>query len=92
MSKKGWINLARVLEQQDITLYKFAQLLNVPSCTVTSYFREGYNPTIETILKWCDVLQVGLNDLYDDRLDRRRKEMPRPSYLNINEKNNKEDS
>lgn len=63
-----WINLGRILDKKGITLYKFAKELGVPASTVTTYFRPGYDPRLSSVLRWCEVLDVGIDDLIDPRV------------------------
>lgn len=71
-----WLNLGKILDKKQITLYKFAQDLGVPPSTVSTYFRDGYDPKFSNVVRWCSVLDISIGDLLDPSLVKMK--IPKP--------------
>ena len=76
-----WLNLGKILDDKKITLYKFAQDLGVPPSTVSTYFREGYDPKFSNVVRWCAILNIEITDLLDPSLKKRK--IPKPNSAKI---------
>ncbi len=57
--------LQKVLDRKGITQYRFAKMLGISPGEAFRWCQEGYNPTLKTLIRIADVLNVGLDDLVD---------------------------
>ncbi len=64
--KKVKLRLEAILKDKGITKYKFAQLLGKTTSNVAVYFRDGYSPNLDTLVKWAEVLDCKVRDLIDE--------------------------
>ena len=55
--------LAKVLKKKRMSQYKLAKLMNVTTAEVYRWCQNEYNPTLKTMLRLSEVLQVPLNQL-----------------------------
>ena len=46
------LKLGRVLNEKGITKYGFAKALKLKPPSVQQFFREGYNPKLQTMAEW----------------------------------------
>lgn len=65
-TKHPRLRLAEVLRERGISKYRLAQLLGKPTAAVAVYFREGYNPTFQTLMSWAEALDCKIRDLIDE--------------------------
>lgn len=56
----------KILKKKKITKYRFAKLLNIRTANVTVYFKENYNPTFNTLIKWSEILNCKVKDFIDE--------------------------
>ena len=66
------LRLKEILDAQKppMSKYRFAQLLGVKPPGVQSFFSEGYNPKLDTMAKWAQVLGCKISYLYDETKDK----------------------
>ncbi|MGZ3747853.1 MAG: helix-turn-helix domain-containing protein [Pseudobdellovibrionaceae bacterium] len=74
----AWLDLGGELDKRDLSMYKFARMLNVPTNTVLQYFKEGVDPRFSTVMKWAKALDCEIEDLINLKLSDDKKTMPRP--------------
>lgn len=60
------LQLEKVLEKKGISKRQFAKLLELDPANVFRFFRPGYNPTFEMMVKWAGVLKVKVRDLIEE--------------------------
>lgn len=64
------LKLDRVLKEKGITKYGFAKALDLKPPSVQQFFREGYNPKLQTMAEWAVALNCKISDLFDEAKDR----------------------
>lgn len=64
--RKPKLNLEKVLNQKNITKYRFAKLLGISTANVTVYFKKDYNPTFNTLMRWSEVLNCKVKDFIEE--------------------------
>ena len=60
------LQLEKVLEKKGMSKRQFAKLLGADYANVFRFFRPGYNPTFEMLVKWAEVLKVKVRDLIEE--------------------------
>ena len=56
-------NLKQLLEEREMTQAKFAELMGLTEVCISWYINANRTPSIATLLKMCDVLDCGMEDL-----------------------------
>ena len=59
--------LQKVLDRKRITQYGLAKRLKITPGEVFRWCQEDYNPTLQTLLRIADALEVGLDELVQRR-------------------------
>lgn len=60
------ICLEKVLKEEKISKYRFAQLLKMERSNVVRYFKKDYDPKLSTIERWAKVLGRSVKDFIED--------------------------
>jgi transcriptional regulator with XRE-family HTH domain len=60
------LQLEKVLEKKGMSKRQFAKLLGVDPANVFRFFRAGYNPTFQMLVKWAEVLKIKVRDLIEE--------------------------
>jgi hypothetical protein len=60
------LQLEKVLQKKAISKRQFAKLLEADYANVFRFFRPGYNPTFEMLVRWADALKIKVRDLIDE--------------------------
>jgi len=63
--------LQKVLDRKAITQYRFAKMIGITPGEAFRWCQEDYNPTLKTILRIADTLNVDLDDLVARKRTRR---------------------
>ena len=58
--------LDKVLKKNGVTKYAFAMALDLKPPNVQPFFREGYNPKLNTLAEWAVALDCKISDLFDE--------------------------
>lgn len=61
----GKLRVKQVLRKKGITQYKLAQILKVTPNEIGRLCQEDYNPTLRTLLRVAEALDVGLDELVE---------------------------
>ena len=64
--KKVGLRLEEVLDEKNVTKYRFAKLLGKNTSNIFVYFNKDYNPTLRTMEKWAKILKCKISDLIDE--------------------------
>jgi DNA-binding XRE family transcriptional regulator len=64
------LKLDKVLKEKGITKYGFAKALDLKPPSVQQFFREGYNPKLQTMAEWAVALDCEISDLFDESKNR----------------------
>lgn len=64
--KKVGLRLEEVLDEKNVTKYRFAKLLGKNTSNIFVYFNKDYNPTLRTKEKWAKILKCKISDLIDE--------------------------
>lgn len=57
------LTVEEYLARKGISKNEFARRLGIPSQAVRPYFRDGYDPKLSTLQKWCKVLDCRVTEL-----------------------------
>ncbi len=60
------MKLDTILKKKEMSKYRLAQLLDVPTSTVFRFFKPEYDPRLSTLEKIAKVLEVKVKDLLDE--------------------------
>jgi transcriptional regulator with XRE-family HTH domain len=60
------LQLEKILQKKGMSKRQFAKLLEADYGNVFRFFRPGYNPTFEMMVRWAEVLKVKVRDLIDE--------------------------
>ena len=64
--KKPRIVLERVLKAKPMSKYEFSKRLGVQTSNTAKYFKKGYNPKFDTLVRWAEVLECKVCDLIEE--------------------------
>ncbi len=64
--KKPKLNLAKVLKAKGMSKYEFSKRLGVQTSNSARYFKKGFNPTLNTLIRWAEVLECKVSDLLEE--------------------------
>ncbi len=64
------LKLNKILKEKGITKYGFAKALDLKPPSVQQFFRDGYNPKLQTMAEWATCLNCKISDLFDEEKDK----------------------
>ncbi|MBL7663561.1 MAG: helix-turn-helix transcriptional regulator [Bacteriovoracaceae bacterium] len=65
-NKKPNLNLEKALKAKGMSKYEFSKRLGVQTSNSARYFKKGFNPTLNTLIKWAEVLECKISDLIEE--------------------------
>lgn len=60
------LKLEIILKKKQISKYRFAQMLGLPTSSIFRYFKPDYDPKLSTLEKWAKVLELKVRDLLEE--------------------------